>query len=287
MVGRTPVADMIIDAHVHVANRATLKVAWEAWLGPAADRASVSSVYGTDGAVVPGRFDALLSAHGVDCALLFTEYSPRVTGIQAIEDMLPIVEYNPSRFRIVANINPHLHYPVAAELRRQLDLGAVALKVHPVHGNYAPNDRELYPAYAECEERGIPVITHTGPSSFPGASASGGDPVLMYDVLRDFPDLTVVLAHGGRGWSYDTAGFMALTQPNVWLDVAGLPPRKLPGYFQRFDLARIAKKWIFGTDWPAVPGFADNIAGFRDLGLDAAALKAVLGGNAMQVYRLT
>jgi len=41
--------------------------------------------------------------------------------------------------------NPHLHYPVDAEVRRQLDLGAVALKVHPVHGNFSPNDREIYP----------------------------------------------------------------------------------------------------------------------------------------------
>ena len=70
-----------------------------------------------------------------------------------------------------------------------------------------------------------------GPSSFPGASARRGDPVLVDDVLRDFPDLTVVLAHGGRGWSYEAAGFMALARPNLWLDIAGLPPRKLSQYF--------------------------------------------------------
>jgi hypothetical protein len=277
---------LIVDAHVHPARLSTLKPEWDTWLGPAADRASVRSVYDADGVVVPERFDTLFAEAGVDRALLFCEYSPRVTGTQAIEDMLPIVAANPRRFRIVANVNPHLHYPVVAELRRQLDLGAVALKVHPVHGNFAPNDRELYPAYAECQERGVPVITHTGPSSFPGASGRRGDPVLMDDVLRDFPDLTVVLAHGGRGWSYETAGFMALARPNLWLDIAGLPPRKLPNYFERFDLERIARKWIFGTDWPGIPGLAANIKGIGELGLSPEVCAAVLGDNAQRVYQL-
>jgi predicted TIM-barrel fold metal-dependent hydrolase len=278
---------VIVDAHVHPARLATLKLPWDTWLGPAADAAAVAALYGPDGALVPERFDALFEAEGVDRALLFCEYSPRVTGIQAIEDMRPLLEHNPERFRVVANVNPHLHYPVDAEVRRQLDLGAVALKVHPVHGNFAPNDRELYPAYAECQARGIPVITHTGPSSFPGASGRRGDPVLMDDVLRDFPDLTVVLAHGGRGWSYETAGFMALARPNLWLDIAGLPPKRLPRYFERFELDRIAAKWIFGTDWPGIPGVAANIKAVADLGLSPAVLDAVLGGNAERVYQLS
>ena len=277
---------MIVDAHVHPAALPGLKLSWDTWLGPAADREAVAGVYGLDGQVIPERLDSLFAADGVDRALLFSEYSPRVTGIQSIEEMARIVAYNPERFRLVANVNPHLHYPVDAEVRRQLDLGAVALKVHPVHGNFAPNDRELYPAYAQCQAQGVPVITHTGPSTFPGASGRRGDPVLMDDVLRDFPDLTVVLAHGGRGWSYETAGFMALARENLWLDIAGLPPRKLPHYFERFDLNRIAAKWIFGTDWPGVPSIGANLKAISDLGLTPRVLDAVLGGNAERVYRL-
>ncbi|MDT7647213.1 MAG: uncharacterized protein QOC75_4213, partial [Pseudonocardiales bacterium] len=116
---------MIVDAHVHPARLATLKLPWDTWLGPAADADAVAALYGPDGALVPERFDALFEAEGVDRALLFCEYSPRVTGIQAIEDMRPLLEHNPERFRVVANVNPHLHYPVDAEVRRQLDLGAV------------------------------------------------------------------------------------------------------------------------------------------------------------------
>jgi uncharacterized protein len=278
---------VIVDAHVHVARLPALKLPWESWIGPAGDGGGVAALYRPDGTVEPAALDELFAGQGVDRVLLFCEYSPRVTGIQAIEDMTPIVAHNPERFRIVANVNPHLHHPVEVELLRQLDLGAVALKVHPVHGNFAPNDRELYPAYALCQERGVPVITHTGPSSFPGASARMGDPLLMDDVLRDFPGLTVVLAHGGRGWSYQVAGFMALARPNVWLDIAGLPPRKLPEYYSDFDLERIASKWIFGTDWPGIPGVARNLTAVRGLGLTPATVAGVLGGHAERVYRLT
>ena len=36
---------------------------------------------------------------GVDVALLFCEYSPKATGYQLFDDLLPLVEHNPRRFR--------------------------------------------------------------------------------------------------------------------------------------------------------------------------------------------
>ena len=93
----------------------------------------------------PGRLDELFEEQGVDHALLFCEYSPKATGYQRFEDLLPIVEHNPTRFRPVANVNPHLHFPIADEVRRQLDLGAAALKLHPVHGGFRCDDRGALP----------------------------------------------------------------------------------------------------------------------------------------------
>src|SRR3712207_3341972 len=124
--------------------------------------------------------------------------SPKSTGIQPVEDLVPILSHNPDRFRLMANLNPHLHYPLVEELKRQIYLGAVGLKIHPVHGSFAPNDRMLYPAYALCEREGFPAVFHCGTSVFPGATNRYADPALIEDVARDFPELTIVLAHGGR-----------------------------------------------------------------------------------------
>lgn len=274
----------VVDAHVHVPRLSTLKPAWLDWAEKFSGPHDWRAAYDADGDPVPSALDGLLAEQGVDRALLFCEYSPRATGIQAIEDLLPIVEYNPSRFRLVANVNPYLHHPVAAEVERQLNLGAVALKIHPVHGAFSPAEKELYAAYQVCAERGVPVIIHSGTSSFPGARTSFGNPELMSDVVEDFPGVNFVFAHGGRGWWYDVAAFLALAKDNVWLDLSGLPPKKLPEYYARFDLVRLAGKFVFGTDWPGVPGTAANVRALTALGLPEDVLSGVLSGNAAKLF---
>ncbi|MDT7725827.1 MAG: uncharacterized protein QOI21_2403 [Actinomycetota bacterium] len=276
--------EFIVDAHVHVPRLSTLKPAWLEWAREFSRGHPWRSAYDDDGVPVPEKLDALLEAEGVDRALLFCEYSPRATGIQPIEDNLPLVKFNPTRFRLVASVNPHLHHPLTAEVERQLGLGAVALKIHPVHGAFSPADKEMYPAYQVCAERGVPVILHSGVSSFPGARASFGNPELMADVVEDFPDVQFVFAHGGRGWWYDVAAFLALAKDNVWLDLAGLPPKKLPEYYARFDFTRLAGKFIFGTDWPGVPGANRNVRALAKLGLPAEVLTGILSGNAAKLF---
>jgi uncharacterized protein len=277
----------LIDAHVHAARLPTLKMPLEEWTGHFEGGVeNLMKLYDGEGTIVPARFDEYMAHEGVDVAILFAEYSPKSTGIQAVEDMVPIIEHNPGRFRLMANLNPHLHYPLVGELKRQISLGAVGLKLHPVHGTFPPNDRLLYPAYAYCEGENIPIVFHCGTSVFPGATNRYANPELIEDVVRDFPHLTIVLAHGGRGWWYDAAAFMTLMRPNVYIEVSGLPPRKLPDYYKNFDLERLASKMIFGTDWPGVPGPGANAQAIADLGLSSETLASVFHENARRIYRL-
>src|SRR5262249_58385874 len=143
---------------------------------------------------------------GGDRARVIWEYSPKTTGVQPAEDLLPLVRHNPARFSLIANVNPHLHYPAGDELARQRALGAIALKVHPVHGGFSPADPALYPAYQACAEQGLPVVVHCGTSTFPGSSNELAHPALLIPVLRDFAGLTVVIAPAGRGrWDHPAA----------------------------------------------------------------------------------
>jgi predicted TIM-barrel fold metal-dependent hydrolase len=274
----------LVDAHMHVPRLSTVSPAWMEWAARFGQDSGWQQAFGPDGDPVPAQLDALLAAEGVDAALLFAEYSPRATGIQPAEDLLPIVAYNPRRFRLVANVNPQLHSSPAAEAERQLALGAVAVKVHPVHGGFRADGDDMYPVYELCAARGVPAIVHTGGSIFPGSQPEAGDPKLMAPLVRDFPGVQFVLAHGGRGHWYADAARMALDRDNVWLDLAGLPPKRLPGYYAGFDLPALARKWIFGTDWPGVPGVAQNARAVAALGLPGDTLAAVLAGNAARVY---
>ena len=273
----------VVDAHMHVPRLSTVSSSWMQWAVDYGQNSGWQTVFDKAGDPDPARLDTLLDAEGVDAALLFAEYSPGATGIQPVEDLLPIVAHNPGRYRLVANVNPLLH-TLPAEAERQLDLGAVAVKVHPVHGGFAAGRPDMYPVYELCAVRGVPVIVHTGGSIFPGSQSQAGDPKLMDAIAADFPGVPFVLAHGGRGGWYADAARMALGRDNVWLDLAGLPPKRLPGYYDGFDLAALAAKWIFGTDWPGVPGTARNVRALAGLGLPDEVLAAVLAGNAARVY---
>jgi hypothetical protein len=275
----------VIDAHVHIATPEGLKLPTSSWLAgfPAGE---VAGLYDDAGRPRPAVFADYLAAEGVQQALLFAEYSPRVTGWQPIEDLLPYLAHDPARFHAVANVNPHLHFPVLDEARRQLALGAVAVKLHPVHAGFPLDLPELYPLYGHCEQHAVPVVVHAGTSNFPGARNRYAGLEHAVDVVRDFPGCPFVLAHGGRGWAFDTAAVLALTFDNVWIDIAGLPPRKLPTYYARHDLSRLARRFVFGSDWPGLPSVAGNIAAVRELGLPDEVTEAILAGNARRVYRL-
>lgn len=275
---------VLVDAHVHVPMLGSLAPAWIAWAREFGPTGILEEVWDDEGVPRPAALDALFEEQGVDAALLFCEYSPKATGYQRFDDLLPLVEHNPERFRPVANVNPHLHFPLANEVTRQLDHGAAALKLHPVHGGFRCDDRSLYPAYAVLSDRQVPLVVHCGTSSFPGSMNELADPANLLPVVRDFPDLDVVLAHGGRGWWYDAAAFMALSNPRVWIELSGLPPKRLPDYYRSFDLGRLSRKWIFATDWPGVPGTSANARAVVDLGLSDEVAALVLGGNAVSIY---
>jgi predicted TIM-barrel fold metal-dependent hydrolase len=275
----------LIDVHLHPARLPGLKVPWDVWVQDFGTP-ELEALYDEAGSVVPSSFDAYLEAEGVDVAVVLAEYSPKVTGTQAVEDMALLAAHNPARVKFAANVNPHLHHPVDEEVQRQLALGAVALKVHPVHGGFPANHRALYPAYEICQSAGLPVIVHCGTSTFPGALNQYADPLLLDDVLRDFRALDIVLAHGGRGWWYDAAAFLALGNDHVWIELSGLPPSRLQTYYARHNWARLTRRMIFGTDWPGIPGIAKNARAVAALCPDGDTADLVLAGNAARVYNL-
>ncbi len=276
--------NLLVDAHVHLPVLGTLAPAWLQWARDFGAPGLIERIWDADGRPRPSEVDALFAHEGVDHALLLCEYSPKATGYQSFDDLLPVVEANPIRFRPIANVNPHLHFPIGKELNRQLDAGAAALKLHPVHGGFRSDDRALYPAYQVLVERDVPLVVHCGTSTFPGSMNELADPTHLLPVVRDFPQLRIVLAHGGRGWWYDQAAFMAMSNANVWIELSGLPPKRLPEYYARFNLPRLARKWIFGTDWPGVPGVAANARAVAGLGLPDDVVAGVLGTHAQQVY---
>ncbi|MFQ6047439.1 MAG: amidohydrolase family protein, partial [Gemmatimonadales bacterium] len=179
----------------------------------------------------------------------------------------------PDRLIPLGGVHPRFTDDPEREVERLLDLGIRCLKIHPPHQLYPANAytmglEALGRIYRRCEERGLPVMIHTGTSVFPGARSKYGRPMELDDVALDFPDLTIIMAHGGRPLWMNEAFFIMRRHENVHLELSGIPPAKLLDYFPR--LAEIGDRVLWGTDWPS-PGVRDlreNLDQFLALPLD-------------------
>jgi uncharacterized protein len=242
----------IIDVHLHVGHR------WEwtpraqaVWMdtGPYVPR-----LFDREGNQLPDEYGAAITDE-VWAGILIPEYSPQSAGLMPIERALEISRFHPELVPI-ANLNPTFHENVTTAFDEQLTKGARALKIHPVDGSFFANDPRLYPVYERCEGDGMVVMFHAGTSLFPGSKMRYADPYTFDDVISDFPSLKIVLCHGGRGFWYHIAEFMIKSWDNVYIDVSGLPPTKLLKYFPL--LKRFSHKFLFGSDFPGVPGIRKN-----------------------------
>jgi len=197
---------------------------------------------------------------------------------------------HPERFVAVGGYDPREDGDGAAAIDRLRHLGIRALKVHPVHQRLpADLHREatvlggrMRAAYGRAQELRMPVIVHTGTSIFPGAANEFGHVAPIANVLADFPDLPVVVAHGGR--PHETKEALALlSHPNAWLELSSCPPKRLPDYFG--DLDAIAARCVWGSDWPGpkVPGMRANVDAFLELGLSERANELILRDNAARL----
>jgi len=135
-----------------------------------------------------------------------------------------------------------------------------------------------------AQELGIPIMFHTGSSVFKGARLKYGEPVFFDDLAVDFPDLNMLMVHSGRGFWYDQAFFLARLHPNLYIEIAGLPPQRLLTYFPEFE--RNADKIIYASDWPGVPDLKNNIQQIRELPISEASKEKILGQNAAWILHL-
>jgi uncharacterized protein len=232
-----------------------------------------------------------LDADGIDRAVLVNYPSPDLMGFghKVNEYVTQYCGAAPDRLIPMGGVHPRFAEDAAAEVRRAAGLGVRALKLHPPHMAVEPNAYlhgmdALRALYEEAQRLRLPVMIHTGTSIFPGARSRAGEPIAVDDVAVDFPELTIIIAHGGRPLWMEQAFFLVRRFPRVYMDVSSIPPRNILRYFPR--LAEIADKVLYGSDWPApgVLSMAANLRDFRALGLSAEVEGKILQDNARKLF---
>ena len=164
----------------------------------------------------------------------------------------------PDAFTGLGSVNPHKGDAAIAEVARIAELGLRGVKFHPSLQAFAPDDPAYWPIFAACEQHGLLALFHTGTSGI-GARQPGGQgiridyahPLKLDPVAAAHPGLTVVAAHFGWPWHMDLIA-MALHKTNVYIDISGWSPRRIPAEVIRELRGRLTAQFVWGSDYPFI-----------------------------------
>ncbi|MDR3033281.1 MAG: amidohydrolase family protein [Kitasatospora sp.] len=199
---------------------------------------------------------------------------------------------HPGVFTGLGSVDPHKGQAAVAEVANIAALGLRGVKFHPSLQAFSPDDPAYQPIFAACEQHGLLALFHTGTSGI-GARQPGGQgirldyahPLKLDAVAAAHPGLTVVAAHFGWPWHMDLIA-IALHKTNVYIDISGWSPRRIPPDVVRELRGRLADQFLWGSDFPF---FTPQrcLAELDDLGLPDDVLAKVLRQNAIRILGLT
>ncbi len=137
-----------------------------------------------------------------------------------------------------------------------VDQGIKGVCITPPYGHFFANDRRAYPFYEMAVELNFAVMFHHG-----GGVGGGGGlawqspikyarPVVLDDLVVDFPELRIHVEHMAYPWSEELFAIMK-HGPNVYTDVAELftRPTILAWYIMMAKEYGVIDRVVWGSDY--------------------------------------
>jgi predicted TIM-barrel fold metal-dependent hydrolase len=217
---------MIIDFHIHIHPFPTetngLAMPEDYRLEHIDRFARIGIPYDDQARVAVERMDAA----GVDAAVVQNPYHSRESGhIRSNQTVYETIKDFPGRLYAFAGtyVRPE---PDVAELKRAVkELGFKGMKIVPASQNVRVNDFDLLdPLYKTLIELDVPLLSHAGPTHFPGSNPAVCDLNLYFDVVKRYPELKFILAHLGSGaGNLDQVIEFANAGPNTYIEASTWP----------------------------------------------------------------
>jgi predicted TIM-barrel fold metal-dependent hydrolase len=210
---------------------------------------------------------------------------PNETVAQACRDY-------PDAFTGLGSVDPHKGEAAVAEVANIAALGLRGVKFHPSLQAFFPDDPQYWPIFEACQQHGLLALFHTGTSGI-GAGQPGGQgirldyahPLKLDPVAAAHPGLTIVAAHFGWPWHLDLIA-MALHKTNVYIDISGWSPRRIPAEVIREMRGRLSGQFVWGSDFPFLTP-ERCLTELSGLGLPPDTLNTVLRDNAERILGLS
>ncbi len=201
------------------------------------------------------------------------------------EAVLKVIAQYPKRFVGNFTVNPHEGMEAVRKLEKAVKtypfIKAAKVSAHTIQKPY--NDKIYYPVYAKCVELDIPITANVG---IPAARVPGEclNPIYLDEVCWFFPELKVVMNHGGEPWQFMCVKLM-LKWPNLYYMTSAFAPKHYPPEIVQYLNTRGEDKVMFATDYPTLP-WDRCMKEVRDLPLREHVWPKFLRENAMKVFKL-
>ncbi len=168
------------------------------------------------------------------------------------------------------------------------DLGVVAAQFFPCGcvPQVPIDDRMVYPVYAKCVELGIPIFLNTGVPG-PRVPMDAQEVRLLDKVCWFFPELKVVMRHGGEPW-VDLAVKLMVKWPNLYYSTSAFAPKYYPREILDFaNSSRGSGRVLYAGYYPSGLSLERIFNELKDLPLRDEVWPKFLRDNAREILGLS
>lgn len=204
-------------------------------------------------------------------------------------DVGSLVALAPDVFWGLGAVDPAKGAAAVVQVHEAAGLGLAGISLHPSVQGRSPADRTTYPVWEAAAGHDLICMFHTGSTVFGARTPGGGGvrlepgwPLHVDTVAARFPDLRIVLAHGGTLWLAEALA-VAAHKANVYLCLGGQSPAALDEEAITAISGPLADRVIFGSGFP----FAEPdswIEKWEKLGLPDLITRKVLHDNALSLF---
>lgn len=163
--------------------------------------------------------------------------------------------------------------------------GLYGIKLHPDYQDFFAEDKKVYPIYEKCQQIGLPIIFHAGYDPlYP--DLVHGTPKDFAQIHKDFPKLTMILAHLGGMYRWEQVErYIAGTEGEIYLDLGFTAGEIGNNILNRIIKKHGADRILMASDCPW-DNPAHEIEMISKLGISEKEKNKILFENAAKILKI-